>query len=90
MKAETALVSDTFFFHYCHKIKGFLCLRIYHEKCNICGQKNPNYIQNKLIFLVTDYDNIPIMAFTDAEKSYDFISQNPLANYILHDTGLVE
>jgi len=90
MKAETALVTDKFFFHYCHKLKGLMCLRIYHEKCPLCDQKNPAYIKNRMIFLVTDYDNRPIMAFTDHRDAYDFICENPQGEYILHDTGFVE
>ncbi len=90
MKAETALVTDRFFFHYCHKIKGLMCLRIHHEKCQLCGQKNPDYTKNKMIFLITDYENRPIMAFTEQELAYDFINKNPQGEYILHDTGLVE
>jgi len=90
MKAETALVTDKFFFHYCHKAKGFICLRIHHEKCFLCGQKNPDYTKNKMIFLITDYENRPIMAFTNQDKAYHFIGKNPQAQYILHDTGLIE
>ncbi len=90
MKAETALVTDRFFFHYCHKIKGFMCLTIKHQNCFLCGQKNPSYIKNKMIFLVTDYDSSPILAFTDQRKAFEFMSKNPEAEYMIHDTGLVE
>jgi len=44
VNADTAIVGSGAFFHYCHKIKGLMALRIHHSNCPLCLQKNPDYI----------------------------------------------
>ena len=69
MKSGTALVINGVFFHYCHKINSLMALRIHHKSCTLCKQANPDYIQNKIIYTVSDLTTGKvILAFDDEQK----------------------
>lgn len=88
--ADTAIVSEGIFFHYCHKIKGLMALRICHECCPFCLQKNPDYIPNKIIYTVINYKtNSVILAFDDQLQAVKYIQTHHLDPLMLGDTGFV-
>jgi len=91
INAETAIVSNGAFFHYCHKIKGLMALRIHHSNCPICLQRNPDYISNKLVHTVTDMNTgRDVLVFGDMNKAIEYVQAHPFDNLALGDTGYVE
>jgi len=91
INADTAIVSNGAFFHYCHKIKGLMALRIHHQYCPLCLQKNPDYIANKLVHTVTDMStNRDVMIFADIHKAVQYMQDHPNDNLALGDTGYVK
>ncbi len=89
--ADTAIVSNGLFFHYCHKIKGLMALRIHHPFCQLCSQKNPDYIANKLVHTVTDMStNRDVLIFADIHKAVQYMQVHPSDNLALGDTGYVK
>jgi len=91
INAETAIVGNGFFTHYCHKIKGLMALRIHHSNCPLCLQKNPDYISNKLVFPVTSMKTgSNVLIFADQNKAIQYIQEHYSDNLALGDTGYVE
>lgn len=91
MYADTAIVRNGMFFHYCHKIKGLMALRIHREYCPLCLQKNPDYIPNKLVCEVIDMSTgRAVLMFADIHKATQYMQDHPYDNLALGDTGYVE
>jgi len=91
INADTALVCNGMFFHYCHKIKSFMVLRVHHSKCPLCLQKNPDYISNKLVHIVTNLvTGSIVMIFADENNAIRYIQDHPLETWALGDGGYVE
>lgn len=91
MLADTAIMGNSTFTHYCHKINGLMVLRIHHPNCPLCLQKNPDYIQNKLSHAVIDFSTGKIrIVFADMEKAIQYIQKRPFDNLALEDVGFVE
>jgi len=91
MIADTAIVANGMFFHYCHTIKGLMALRIHHPFCQLCSQKNPDYIPNKLVHTVTDMSTgRDVMIFADIHTATQYIQDHPYDNLALGDTGYVD
>ena len=91
INADTAIVGNGFFVHYCHKIKGLMALRVHHRCCPLCLQKNPDYIKNKLVHIVTNMDTgSVVLIFSDIHKATQYMQDQPFANLALGDTGYVE
>ena len=91
INADTAIVSNGVFFHYCHKTKALMAWRIHHEYCPLCSQKNPDYIPNKLVHTVTDMStNRDVLIFADIHKAVQYIQDHPNDNLALGDTGYVK
>lgn len=91
MNADTAIVSNGAFFHYCHKTKALMAWRIHHQFCPLCLQKNPDYISNKLIYTVTDMlTTRVVMTFVDIYKAVQYMQDHPNDNLALGDTGYVK
>ena len=90
MKSGTALVVNGVFFHYCHKINSLMALRIHYSSCPLCKQENPDYIQNKIIYTVSDLTtgNV-ILAFDDEQKAISYMKNHPQELWCLGDTGHV-
>lgn len=89
-KASSAIVKDGMFFHYCHTAKSLMALRIHHLECPLCHQKNPDYIQNKTVFTVSDLSkNSPILVFANQNDAIKYIYEHPNDNLVLGDTGYV-
>ncbi len=89
--ADTAIVGNGTFTHYCHKIKGFMILRVHHPNCPLCLQKNPDYISNKMVYVVSNLlTGSIVMIFADEKKAIQYIQDRPLDNLALGDTGYVE
>ena len=89
--ADTAIVVNGIFFHYCHSIKGFIALRIHHTECQFCLQKNPDYIPNKLVHTVVNISRREnVMIFADINKAIQYIQDHPFDNLALGDCGYVE
>ena len=90
INADTAIVGGGFFFHYCHRVKGFMALRVHYKFCPLCSQKNPDYILNKSVFTVSDMNTgRDVMIFANAQKAVDYIQKHPSENFALGDTGYV-
>lgn len=90
MSADTAIVCDGTFTHYCHKIKGLMMLRIHHPKCPLCLQKNPDYISNQLVSIVSNLvTGSVVMIFADECKAIQYIQNHPNDTLALGDTGYV-
>lgn len=92
ISADTGIVRNGFFFHYCHKNKTMMALQVRWEKCPFCYQKNPDYIRpTKVIYTIS---NIPtgsqVMSFADQRKAIDYICNHPEEQFALGDTGYVE
>ena len=91
INANTAIVGNGTFTHYCHKIKGLMMLRIHHQHCPVCLQKNPDYIPNKLVHIVTNMETgSDVLIFGDIHKAALYIQDHPYDNLALGDTGFVE
>jgi len=91
INADTAIVGNGSFVHYCHKIKGLMMLRIHHSKCPLCNQKNPDYILNRLVYPVTKLETGSIvMVFADQNKAIKYMQDHYSDSLALGDTGYVE
>ena len=91
INADTAIVGNGIFFHYCHSIKGFMALRTHHKFCPFCSQKNPDYIPNKLVHTVTEMNSgRTVLIFADIQKAVDYMQKHPSENLALGDTGYVD
>jgi len=91
INADTAIVGNGAFVHYCHKAKGLMYLRTHHPCCPLCLQKNPDYISNKLVFPVTKIETGSIvLIFADQNKAIQYIQDHYSDNLALGDTGYVE
>ncbi len=89
--ADTAIVGNGVFVHYCHKIRGLMALRIHHPCCPLCFQKNPDYTQNKMIHTVTNLlTGSTILAFSDVNTAIKYIQDHPWDTLALGDTGYVK
>lgn len=89
--ANTGIVGNGIFFHYCHKISTLMALRVHHSNCPLCNQKNPGYIQNNMIFTVSHLETgCVVMSFADQQRAIDFIQKNPNELWALGDTGYVK
>jgi len=89
--ADTAIVGNGTFTHYCHKIKGLMMLRIHHPYCPLCLQKNPDYTPNKLVHTVTNMETgSDVLIFADIHKAAQYIQDHPNDNLAIGDTGYVE
>jgi len=89
--ASTAIVCNGTFTHYCHNIKGLMMLRIHHPCCPVCLQKNPDYIQNKLVHTVSNMNTgSDVLIFGDIYKAVQYIQDHPHDNLALGDAGYVE
>lgn len=90
INADTAIVGNGIFVHYCHKIRGLLALRIHHACCPICFQKNPDYIKNKMVHTVTNLlTGSNVLIFKDMDKAIKYIQDRPWETLALGDTGFV-
>ena len=88
--ANTAIVGNGTFTHYCHKINGLMILRVHHYGCPLCFQKNPDYITNQLVHVVSNLlTGSVVMIFGDELKAIQYIQDHPYDNLALGDTGYV-
>jgi len=92
MIADTAIVGDGMFIHYCHKLKGFMALRTHHSGCPLCQQKNPDYIPNKMVHIVYSLkrDYSTVLIFADEQKAIQYIHDHPFDHLAIGDSGYVE
>ncbi len=90
MNADTAIVGNGTFTHYCHKLKGLITLRIHHSMCPLCMQKNPDYILNKMVHVVCNFTGSTVLIFADEQKAIQYIQDHPFDNLALGDSGYVE
>jgi len=91
INADTAIVGNGAFVHYCHKIKSLMYLRTHHPYCPLCLQKNPDYIPNKLVHTVTKMETgSTVMTFADENKAIQYMYDHYSENLVLGDTGYVE
>ncbi len=91
MNADTAIVGDGMFIHYCHTLKGFMALRIHHSRCYLCQQQNPDYIPNKMVHVVYSLKrDSTVLIFADEVKAIQYIHDHPLDHLALGDSGYVE
>ena len=89
--ADTAIVSNGTFTHYCHKIKGLMMLRVHHSNCPLCLQKNPDYISNKMVYTVSSLvTGSIVMIFADENKAIQYLQDHYLEPWALGDAGYVE
>lgn len=89
--ADTAIVGNGAFFHFCHGMKGLMALRIHWEECPICTQKNPDYIPNKLVHTVINLSSGKIiLVFANQIDAVTYVLKRPFENLALGDTGFVE
>ena len=89
--ADTAIVGNGFFTHYCHKIKSLMILRIHHPHCLLCLQKNPDHTPNKMVFPVTNLETgSNVLIFADQNKAIQYIQVHYSDGLALGDTGYVE
>ena len=88
--ADTAIVGNGVFVHFCHKIRGLMVLRIHHPCCPICFQKNPDYIQNRLVHTVIDLQTGQnVLIFKNFNKAVQYIQERPWETLALGDAGFV-
>lgn len=88
--ANTAIVGNGTFTHYCHKINGLMMLRVHHYCCPLCSQKNPDYIPNQLVHVVSNLlTGSVVMIFGDELKAIQYIQDHPYDNLALGDTGYI-
>lgn len=91
INADTAIVGNGTFFHYCHNAKGLMALRIHWKSCPLCRQTNPDYVANKLVFTVINLSNgNTLLIFSDQLDAINYIQNHPLENLALGDTGYVD
>lgn len=91
INADTAIVANGMFFHYCHRLKGLMALRIHHPMCPLCMQKNPDYISNKMVHVVCNlYTNSTVLIFADVQKAIQYIQDHPHDHLALGDSGYVK
>jgi len=90
INADTAIVGNGFFVHYCHEIKSLMALRIFHPYCPSCLQKNPDYILNKLVYEVCKLSGSAVLIFADENKAIQYIYDHPKDDLALNVTGYVE
>lgn len=91
INADTAIVINGAFVHYCHKSKGLMWLRIHHPCCPLCLQKNPDHTPNKMVFPVTNLETgSNVLIFADQNKAIQYIQVHPSDGLALGDTGYVE
>lgn len=89
--ADSAIVSNGTFTHYCHKIKSLMVLRIYHAHCPLCMQKNPDYISNRPVFTVCNLlTGSTVLIFAEQSRAIQYIQDHPLDSLALGDTGYVD
>ena len=90
INADTAIVGNNCFIHYCHSLKTLVALRIHREACPFCKQKNPDYTPNKGAFAVIDFKTgAVVMGFEDDKEAIQYIQNHPYDNLALSDTGFV-
>ncbi len=91
MYADTAMVGNGIFVHYCHKIRGLMALRIHHPYCPICFQKNPDYTSNKIAHTVIDLlSGRTILTFGDYDTAVKYVQERPWDTLALDTTGFVK
>jgi len=91
INADTAIVGNGTFTHYCHKIKGLMMLRVHHYCCPLCSQKNPDYIPNQLVHVVSNLlTGSVVMIFSGERKAIEYIQNHPYDNLALGDSGYVK
>jgi len=89
--ANTAIVGNGTFTHYCHKINGLMILRVHHYCCPLCFQKNPDYITNQLVHVVSNlFTGSVVMIFGDECKAIEYVQNHPFDNLALGDSGYVK
>ncbi len=90
INADTAIVGNNCFIHYCHFYKTLVALRIHREGCPSCNQKNPDYISNNWAYAVIDFNTgTPVMVFEDDNEAIQYIQDHPHNNLALSGTGFV-
>ena len=90
INADTAIVRNGVFVHYCHNIKGFMALRIHYPCCPICFQKNPDYVQNRLVHTIINLQTGEnVLIFKDFNKAIQYIQDRPWETLALGDAGFV-
>lgn len=91
--ADTAIVANGTFTHYCHKRNTLKTLPVHHYCCPICSQKNPDYIPNQLVHVVCNLSGSVIgsvvMIFRDQLKAVQYIQDHPNDNLAFCDTGYI-
>ena len=87
--ADTAIVGNGTFTHYCHKIKGLMMLRVHHMCCPLCLQKNPDYITNNLVYVISNISGSVVMIFGDQKRAIKYIHNHPKDYLVLGDSGFV-
>ena len=91
MNADTAIVGNGTFTHYCHRLKGLMILRTHHSMCPLCLQKNPDYISNKMVHVVSNlYTGSTVLIFADEQRAIKYIADHPLDHLALGDSGYVQ
>jgi len=91
INADTAIVGNGAFFHYCHKLKGLMALRIHHPNCPLCLQKNPGYISNVMVHVVYNLSTgSTVLIFADEQKAIQYIQDHPYDHLALGDSGYVK
>jgi len=91
INASTAIVGNGVFFHYCHKSKGLMALRIHWESCPLCLQKNPDYIPNKVLHIVSNLSNGKnYLAFENQIDAIKYIQKHSNEDLALGDIGYVQ
>ncbi len=89
--ADTAIVRNGTFTHYCHKLKGLMILRTHHQDCCLCKQKNPDYTPNKLVHTVINLLNSSlVMVFAKESDAIKYVQNHPFDHLALGDTGYVD
>jgi len=88
--ADTAIVGNGIFIHYCHKVKGLMALRIHHEKCLLCSQRNPDYNASTIVFTVSNLlTGAIVLVFEDEQDAIIYMQSHPNDQLALGDTGYV-
>ena len=91
INADTAIVGNGAFFHYCHSLKGLMALRIHHPICPLCLQKNPGYILNEMVHVVYNLSTgSTVLIFADQQKAIQYIQDHPNDHLALGDSGYVK
>ena len=87
--ADTAIVGNGIFVHYCHKIKGLMALRIHHACCPLCFQKNPDYKKKTVHTVINLQTGSNVLIFKKLNKAIKYIQERPWETLALGDTGFV-